>query len=1045
MSGSHQGPTGTPARTSTSVNRHPRRSARAMASLFRRVWGVLRQPRYRNTIILIGGWQAYNSISNNAILLKIFSASRHRPGETVLDLDLGALQVVNSESLSPFQAAEQITVQRLVSALAAAKSDARVTGLVVRGVSGLSGIGLAEVTELRHAIQDFSKGWGGKPSLLHVPEGFSGLSNGTVPMYFASGFDSFNIQPTSAVIVPGLSLATLFFKNLLDNVGVRAKKVARKEFKTAANSLTEEKFTDAHRESSEALLDAIMNTLVNGIAEGRKLSREQVLSAIDSGVMMAEEAQKAGLVDGLVYRDELPQVMRKHLKEASKAREKLREEAEDEWRAAMPALQATWIENGGAAETWGSGELIMDSTAIKTAAPLAASFGDPRNEKSKTATEAEIRALKAHLRWLETCPWESLPAGEAGDGSVFRSLPSISLTLELERRLCEEGIKALETCPPLVENFHKARESGDRPDEKAVKSFIRWLRSMWRSKCLIARIVGNLNESCPAVPRPELRENASTEEKEGNGSAAVVSGSEYAPRVFLTGYAGDYDEPSAKRLADAIENVESIEPASESTLTALSGTEDDTSGSGPSNGGENAESLERQLHHLRFRDYIELINSESRAAAYKLSWGPAGQRDNRERQHGSIDANEKNALVRLQLPGYMFHPWRLNTMTTTPIVAVITIQGAIADSNADVARAAIRRADKDPRILAIVLRVESPGGSATASDLISRAVEVTKKPVVASMGSICASGGYFISAPADKVFASAMTITGSIGVIFQTLNTAGLFERVGITADSVERGRFAKYFGDAGIITEWSEDFSNRIDALIDTMYNDFVNVVARGRGIPFDEAERIAHGRVWAGSDAVGLGLVDELGGLEDAIRAAAEMGGAPPDAPPRAIAFPTKAMMLDDRLRRAGILPSKLDEEGDEAPPSKKKRRPWFRQRRISGASDGNAASDSSESLPGISSILSRVLRTGTQSFDSDLNAMQYVVKCTLAAVDSYLLQRERPMWVKSLLGAGLDAMARSLDGGRTAAAIAEEIEMTQATAGRPAAAAPNMRIEK
>lgn len=217
------------------------------------------------------------------------------------------------------------------------------------------------------------------------------------------------------------------------------------------------------------------------------------------------------------------------------------------------------------------------------------------------------------------------------------------------------------------------------------------------------------------------------------------------------------------------------------------------------------------------------------------------------------------------------------------------------------------------------------GGSASASDLISRAVEVCKnKPVVASMGNVCASGGLFIAVPCEKIFAEEATITGSCGVIFSGFLPIGLFEHLGITVDSVESSKFSKYFGGAASVTEWDPLYRKKIDDLIDDMYNSFVSAVSRGRGMAFDEVEAIARGRVWSGIDAKRIGMIDEFGGLDDAAAYAAEKAGGEPGIAPRVVNYPTMGMKLEDQLRRIGAIRSRKDEEGDEeSPPTKKKKR--------------------------------------------------------------------------------------------------------------------------
>jgi protease-4 len=201
----------------------------------------------------------------------------------------------------------------------------------------------------------------------------------------------------------------------------------------------------------------------------------------------------------------------------------------------------------------------------------------------------------------------------------------------------------------------------------------------------------------------------------------------------------------------------------------------------------------------------------------------------------------------------------------------------------DTVAAALRSALSDERARAVLLRVNSPGGSATASDTIWREVvrlRAAGKPVVVSMSDVAASGGYFISAPADVIVAQPGTITGSIGVIMGKPVLAEALERAGITTDSVAVGSGATMLAPTHPFTE---DEWNRINIWLDSIYQDFIGKVASGRGIPVERVHEVARGRVWTGADAAQNGLVDELGGMQAAAEIARRRAGLPPDAPLR------------------------------------------------------------------------------------------------------------------------------------------------------------------
>jgi protease IV len=225
-------------------------------------------------------------------------------------------------------------------------------------------------------------------------------------------------------------------------------------------------------------------------------------------------------------------------------------------------------------------------------------------------------------------------------------------------------------------------------------------------------------------------------------------------------------------------------------------------------------------------------------------------------------------------------------------VALVEVRGGISSgrtrrspmgrqAGSDTVSAQLRAAHDNDRARAVVLRIESPGGSALASEVIWREVwrlRESGKPVVASMGDVAASGGYYIASPAEVIVALPATLTGSIGVAGGKLVVDGLLERVGVSTGSVQRGARALMYSPR---RGFSEDERARFAATIDVIYNDFVGKVAAGRKRPVAEIEAVARGRVWTGRDALEAGLVDELGALRDAVRIARERADLPEDAP--------------------------------------------------------------------------------------------------------------------------------------------------------------------
>ena len=212
-------------------------------------------------------------------------------------------------------------------------------------------------------------------------------------------------------------------------------------------------------------------------------------------------------------------------------------------------------------------------------------------------------------------------------------------------------------------------------------------------------------------------------------------------------------------------------------------------------------------------------------------------------------------------------------------IAVIYAQGEIiyGEGGPDVIgqgiiNESIIKAKEDKKVKAIVLRVDSPGGSALASDIIWREIELAKeiKPVIVSMGNVAASGGYYIAVGADKIFAEETTITGSIGVFGMVPNVAKLAGDIGINAEQVGTNENAV---DYSVFEPMSNTFRAVVQEGVEATYNTFLHRVAKGRNITVAQADSLAQGRVWSGSDAKRIGLIDELGNLEDAISEAAKM----------------------------------------------------------------------------------------------------------------------------------------------------------------------------
>lgn len=253
---------------------------------------------------------------------------------------------------------------------------------------------------------------------------------------------------------------------------------------------------------------------------------------------------------------------------------------------------------------------------------------------------------------------------------------------------------------------------------------------------------------------------------------------------------------------------------------------------------------------------------------------------NRLRELLEMEEDDTPAFVTLEKYNKVAGSKKKIIKNKKPEVAVIYAIGEIVtgegDDNvigSDKISTEIRKARKDTTIKAIVLRINSPGGSALASDVIWREMVLAReeKPVVVSMGHMAASGGYYIACPANKIFAQPNTLTGSIGVFGVIPNMQGLLNnKLGITIDGVQTNKHADFGYPYRALSTYEYDVLQNI---VDNFYMTFVDKVASGRDMTVEQVKEIGSGRIWSGLDAVNIGLVDELGGLDTAISYAANL----------------------------------------------------------------------------------------------------------------------------------------------------------------------------
>ena len=499
------------------------------------------------------------------------------PDRTVLTLDLDRnVHEYGSGGFTPWSALGKSppTLWETVAAIERAAGDDRVVGLVAR--VGASGMGLARVQELRDAVRAFRQS--GKPAFAFA-ESFGEFGPGNGAFYLAAAFEKIYLQPSGGVGLTGLLAEGYFLKGTLEKLDVQYRVEQREAYKGVKDRFTDSGFNPAQREALTRILESLTDQLTAGVAEGREISRAAVQRLMQKAPLSAGEALEAGLVDGLHYRDEVDERVRKQL----------------------------------------------------------------------------------------------------GDDVAFLSLSGYRRRLE-------------------------GKEEGDTAD--------------------VALIYGV-----------------------------------------------------------------------------------------------------GQVHRGRSR-----------------------------------------------------HP---------------AFSGSNSMGSDTIARA-FRRAADDDRVRAIVFRIDSPGGSYVASDVIRREVLRARrkgKPVIVSMGDVAGSGGYFVAAPADRIVAQPATLTGSIGVAAGKIVTRGLWDKLGVSWDQVAGNANATFWS---TLQDYGPDQRQRLERLLDVVYDDFVSRVAQGRKLSREDVTAVAKGRVWTGADARERGLVDDLGGYAATLQAIRDVAGIAPDAAIRLRPFPRRRSTL-------------------------------------------------------------------------------------------------------------------------------------------------------
>ena len=225
-------------------------------------------------------------------------------------------------------------------------------------------------------------------------------------------------------------------------------------------------------------------------------------------------------------------------------------------------------------------------------------------------------------------------------------------------------------------------------------------------------------------------------------------------------------------------------------------------------------------------------------------------------------------LLVIVLVSVMFN----NNISLGEKVALIRVEGPIFDSKETIEE--IKDYAKDSSIKAIVMRIDSPGGAVAPSQEIYEEVRkaVSKKKIVVSMGSVAASGGYYIASPASRIIANPGTLTGSIGVIMEIPNFRGLMDKLGVTTEVVKSGKHKDL---ASAFRSLGREERKILQDVLDNVHGQFITAVAEGRKMLREDVMKIADGRVFTGEQAMKIGLIDELGNLEDSIMVAAKLSG--------------------------------------------------------------------------------------------------------------------------------------------------------------------------
>jgi len=828
-----------------------------------------------------------------------------QPGGTILDFDVSQFKFEESEvqeasafALQQFESAggpfrgkkKPLPLRRAISLLDRASDDPRVSGLLFRcdDEAELMSLGFAGVQELRDAVDRFRAK--NKPAFYHSTSlgGNAAGNSASTAYYMATSFSKIYSQPGTVFMLPGYAASGLFFKKTLEMIGVRPTVLARNEYKTAANSLIYERFTEPEKEATSKLLSNMMEQVVDAVVTKRNLTTEVVRQVFDEALFDSTRALSLGLLDELIYRDEITGRIEKEVAQNRLDMIDERVAAFGKWKAALDALDTI-------AEMDGQYDVIYDAFSA---------FLKAGNEFFKLCPHGVIVDENNTLILLHTLEDNDLIAeitdSKAGNGN--RNGSSDPQKQELETKT-EGSLKDKD-----------GKIQGDTSVSTSVKSIISGPFAEEAKKL----------EAGTRSGKPRKSKSVAAKEKTG----VRVYGLNYRLFTWLCGELATYrhnlmdedvakivkasrDKPAAvlasmvdkDDVANQKAHAERIIFEKRSALALSIGrkfcTEANQKALDKISAGEKKMLTDGQhppaLTFVPFQEYV----NETQRIEERLDLLQTFKE--KLENYGKLTPSRELKLhalgVREQLKAPFFardDPLPPYDKSDRKTIALVYMDGNIMDESIAPVRKALKEADRDPEVKSIVLRVSSRGGSSVASESLHRAVQQVSKPLVISFGKVAASGGYYIAA-GRKIYAKPGTVTGSIGVLMVKQNIKGLAEKLGISEDNIGTALKSAYFSSSGAFLEWSEELQKQIDQMIDLNYDLFVSRVADGRKMSVEEVKAVAGGRVWCGVDAKVNNLVDEFGGLHDAIEEAKRLADIPVDIGASVRVFPKRMNLIE------------------------------------------------------------------------------------------------------------------------------------------------------